>query len=192
MNEFEESVETLINTAEYGNLLKLLDRSEYKKYLIKEDYLFYKSYCLCKLGKAKEALKGFIEILSINKSIKYKMLILNLLDDIFVRCENVFNDGIDFIKNLNKMFPIDGNDIFIIKIYQYFYYLGFFTTENIIEITDTFLHNNKVNYEIYEIRADIFQNTDDKISAIENLQTAMLLNKNAKYVYLEKIKWLTE
>lgn len=192
MNKFEESIETLINVAEYNNLLKLLDKPEYKQNLIEEDYFFYKSYCLCKLGKAKEALEGFVEILSINKSIKYKMLIFNLLDDIFIRCDNVFNEGIDFVKKLNKIFPIDGNDIFIIKICQYFYYSGFFSTEEVIEMTDTFLNNNKTNYEIYEIRADIFQNIDDKNSAIENLQTAMLLNKNAKKRYLEKINFLKE
>ncbi|MBR2526790.1 hypothetical protein IKE67_10030 [bacterium] len=192
MNKFEESIETLINSAEYNNLLKLIDKPEYKQNLIEEDYFFYKSYCLCKLGKAKEALQYFVKVLSINKSLKYKILIYNLLDDIFVNGDSTFYDGIEFVKNINKIFPIDGNDIFIIKICQYFYYSGFFSTEDVIEMTDKFLNNNKTNYEIYEIRADIFQNIDDKASAIENLQTAMLLNKNAKKRYLEKINFLKE
>ena len=192
MNKIEEQAEILINTTDYDKLLNYLDTVEYKQNLTEEDYLFYKGYCYCKLEKAQSALECFVKVLSINQSLKYKMAIFNLFNDIFFVCDVEYDDVIGFFNELKKIFSPKENDIYIIKIYRYFYYAGYISDKELIETIDIFLDNNRTNSEIYEIKAEIFQYLDENDTAVENLQTAVLLNKNAKKRLLNKIKQLKE
>ena len=195
MNEIENQIEFFINTADYNKILDLLNREDYRQNLTEEDYYFYKGYCLLKLENenmiSNSSLRCFIKVLSINASLKYKNAILNLIREIYLNGNFAELDyAIEFVNELKKILPSE--DIFIIKVFYYFYWMGIYSPETFMKNIDTFLNVNKTNSEIYEIKANLYSEFDEFDKAIENLQTALLLNKNAKDRYLKKIKKLKE
>ena len=194
MNETEKQIEFLINTAEYNKILDLLNQEVSRQKLKEEDYYFYKSYCLCKLENKEvtnEVLSCFIKVLSINVSLKYKNSILGLIRDMYFN-KNYYielNQAKEFVNKLKKILPPE--DIFVIKIFYWFYWMGIYSPEEFAGTVDSVLKVNKSNPEIYEIKANLCSEWDRDL-AIENLQTALLLNKNAKDRYLKQIKKLKE
>ena len=194
MNEIEKQIEFLINVANYEKILNLLEQENCKKILKEEDYYFYKCYCLIKLENQNmidDVLQCFIKVMSINSSLKYKNSLIELIREIYYN-ESFYielDKAKEFVNNLKKILPSE--DICIIKIVYYFFWMGIYSPEEFIEIIDSVLKFNKSNPEIYEIKADLCRDWDTD-SAIKNLQTALLLNKNAKERYMYKIKKLKE